>query len=341
VPGTFKKIDYRLRPAKHAERVMLIDLFKRMRFAPIETYRYIGFGSVAFVDFRMVHKALGIKDLISIEATEAEEEQTRFNHNNPYAGLTLHFGHSSKVLPTLDLAKRSLVWLDYDGALSRSMANDLATVGRHAPSGTFLGVTFAASFPTASPGRENELKRLKEEFPDFLVDDTRPIALDGAKFGEFGRSTLGALLEKAVSDADAGEQDARKIRNVRQIFFFKYKDGAPMVTVGWLVVAASDLPTFDACKFEALPFVRTGTIPFVIKIPLVTPLEVREMERRLPDLATATDLDWIPAEERRNFGGVYRYLPQFSVVEQVRQRRTVKRWSASANADGQPARFGA
>lgn len=317
MPGTFKKIDYRLRPAKHAERVMLIDLFKRMRFAQIETYRYIGFGSVAFVDFRMVHKALGIKDLVSIEATEEADEQTRFSHNNPYAGLTLHFGHSSKVLPTLDLGKRSLVWLDYDGSLSRSMANDLATVGRQAPSGTFVGVTFTTAFPTEGPARQSELKRLKEEFPDFLSDDTKANAFDGAKFAEFGRSALGALLEKAVSDADAGGKDAGAIRSVRQICFFKYKDGAPMVTVGWFVVSQADMPTFDACHFEALPFVRTGSTPFLIKIPLVTPLEVREMERRLPDLATATDLDWIPADERKNFGSVYRYLPQFSVVEQV------------------------
>jgi hypothetical protein len=317
VPGTFKKIDYRLRPAKHAERVMLIDLFKRMRFAPIETYRYIGFGSVAFVDFRMVHKALGIKDLISIEATDEADEQTRFNHNNPYAGLTLHFGHSSKVLPTLDLTKRSLIWLDYDGALSRSMANDLATVGRHAFSGTFVGVTFTTAFPTENPGRESELKRLKEDFPDFLPDDTKANAFDGGKSAEFGRSTLGALLEKAVSDADAGKTDAGQVRSVRQICFFRYKDGAPMVTVGWLIVAKGDIPLYDACHFDALPFVRVGAIPFQIKIPLVTPLEVREMERRLPDLAAATDLDWIPADERRNFGSVYRYLPQFSAVEQV------------------------
>src|SRR5438270_901328 len=87
---------------------------------------------------------------------------------------------SPRLMSTLDLCKRSLVWLDYDGALSRSMANDLATLGRQAPSGTFLGVTFTASFPITSPGRENELKRLKEEFPDFLADDTKSLALDGA-----------------------------------------------------------------------------------------------------------------------------------------------------------------
>ena len=164
MPGSFRKIDYRLRPGKHAERVMLVDLFKRMRFAPIETYQYIGFGSVAFVDFRMVHKALGIKDLISIEDTDDESERERFRNNNPYAGLMLHFGNSSGVLPALDYSKRSLVWLDYDGALSRSMANDLAAVGRQAKSGTFVAVTFTTAFPPTNPARENELKRMKEEF---------------------------------------------------------------------------------------------------------------------------------------------------------------------------------
>jgi hypothetical protein len=317
LPGTFKKIDYRLRPAKHAERVMLLDLFKRLRFGSIETYQYVGFGSVAFVDFRMVHKLLGIKDLISIEDTDDPDERARFSQNNPYAGLKLHFGHSSAVLPTLDFTKRSLVWLDYDGALARSMANDLATVGRRAASGSFLAVTFTTAFPTGGSDREIELKRLKEDFSDFLPDDTKANQFDGAKYAEFGRKALGALLEKAVADADAGETNPQKKRSVKQLCFFKYKDGAPMVTVGWLIVAAGDLPIFEACHFQALPFVRNASVAFTVAIPLVTPMEVREMERRLPNLAAATDLDWIPESERRKFGNVYRYLPQFSVVEQV------------------------
>lgn len=312
--GSFNKIDYRLRPSKHTERAMLIDLFKRMRFEPIETYQYVGFGSVAFIDFRMVHKLLGITEMISIEAAASPEEQTRFEHNRPYEALQLHFGHSSAVLPSLDFAKRSLVWLDYDGALSRSMANDLATVGRHAASGSFVGVTFTTSFPIEPKQREKELKRLKEEFPDFLAEDTKPQAFDGAKYAAFGRLSLGALLEKAVVDADAGEVDLQKKRTVRQVCFFKYSDGAPMVTIGWLVVSNADLPRFEACHFEALPFVRTGEVAFRLKIPLVTPFEVREMERRLPDLAV---LDWIPPKAREEFASVYRYLPQFSVVEQV------------------------
>ena len=90
-----------------------------------------------------------------------------------------------------------------------------------------------------------------------------------------------------------------------------------MVTIGWIIVAEADGAAFDACRFDALPFVRAGSLPFHITIPLVTPFEVREMERRLPNLETATDLEWIPSEERKKFGSVYRYLPHFSVVEQV------------------------
>ncbi|RWA58380.1 MAG: hypothetical protein EOQ27_30050 [Mesorhizobium sp.] len=288
-----------------------------MRFAPIESYQYVGFGSVAFIDFRMVHKALGIKNLISIEATEDPAEQTRFRHNNPYAGLALHFGHSSKVLPMLDLAKHSLVWLDYDNLLSRSMANDLATVARRAASGSFIGVTFTSAFPPLAPGRDKELKRLKEEFPDFLAEDAKASVFDGLKYAEFGRSVLGALLQKAISDADAGEQVPGKKRSAQQVCFFRYRDGAPMTTVAWVIASEEDLSVFKACDFDALPFVRRGAESFRIEIPLVTPFEVREMEKRLPNLAVATDLDWIPEEHRKNFCDVYRYLPHFSVVEQV------------------------
>jgi len=294
---------------------MLVDLFKHMRFAPIESYQYIGFGSVAFIDFRLVHKALGIKELVSIEATSDPDEQTRFRHNIPYAGLNLHFGKSNAVLPTLDLSRRSLIWLDYDDSLDRSMANDLATVGRRAQSGTFVAVTFAAAFPVAEADREKALRKLKEHFPDFIAEDAKANQFDGAKFAEFGRSTLGALLQRSVSNADAGEEDTSKKRSVRQICFFKYRDGVPMVTVGWIVVAQAESQVFDACHFDSLPFVRTQSEAFRITIPLVTPMEVREMERRMPDLANAQDLNWIPQKERSEFGSVYRYLPYFGAVD--------------------------
>src|SRR5690606_7852003 len=112
---------------------------------------------------------------------------------------------------------------------------------------------------------------------DYVPGDAKPVDFDG-KIAELGRFALGAILEKAVSDADSGAPDARR-RRVKQLCFFQYRDGAPMATVGWMIVAGDELTVYESSHFDALPFVTSGQTPFRIKIPNVTPLEVREMER--------------------------------------------------------------
>ncbi len=89
-----------------------------------------------------------------------------------------------------------------------------------------------------------------------------------------------------------------------------------MATIGWLVVAAGDEELFVACKLGSLQFVKEDKEAFVIEVPLVTPLEVREMEKRILNQAPAADIGWIPDDDRETFARVYRYLPHFSVVEQ-------------------------
>ena len=45
--SSFTKIDYRLRPAKSVERRMMAESFLRLRpFGSVESYRYVGMGSV-------------------------------------------------------------------------------------------------------------------------------------------------------------------------------------------------------------------------------------------------------------------------------------------------------
>lgn len=316
--GTFRRLDYRLRPAKHAERTMLIDIFRRLRFAPIESYSYVGFGSVAFVDFRMVHRYLGITDLTSIEDVDDEQEKLRFQRNKPIRHLALRFGHSRVVLPAMNHKRRSIVWLDYDDALSRSMANDIATVARDAVSGTFIAATFTLAFPLDPAGASAQLGRLKGEFSEFLGDDASALQFQNEdRHGEFGRNALGALLERELANADAGVQDPLERRCAFQVCYFRYSDGQPMATVGWVVVSERDLALFTACEMDALPFVRSDKEPFRIRVPKVTPLELREMERRLPRPDQMRNLDWIPLRERRIFADMHRYLPNFGVFEPV------------------------
>ena len=57
------------RPAKQVERRMLVDAFQRLQQAgfSIRDYRYVGFGSIHFVDFLIFYKLLGISDMLSVE----------------------------------------------------------------------------------------------------------------------------------------------------------------------------------------------------------------------------------------------------------------------------------
>lgn len=261
-----------------------------------------------------MHRALGIQEMLSIEESDDENERERFLKNKPYEGLKLEFGNSSSVLPNIDFGRKSIVWLDYDGLLSRSMATDMGIVARKLDGGSFIGVTFTADFPADPATRETALDRLKQQFPEFVPEDAKAAQFVGPGIAEFGRTTLGALLEKALEDADAGRPQDQK-RQARQVCYFRYADGAPMVTVGWVVVAPGDLEALEGSSLAALPFYRSGTDAFRIKMPLVTPFEIREMERTLPRLDAAEALSWIPLRERQAFGDIYRYLPHFAVME--------------------------
>lgn len=314
--GTFNKIDYRLRPAKHAERLMLIDLFKRMRFEATEAYQYIGLGSVAFVDFRMIHRLLGITKMTSIEDTNDPDEQRRFENNKPYNNLRLVFGNSSAILPTLDFNAPSLVWMDYDGLASKSMANDLTGIAKDIPSGSFLAFTFTNSFPISGNGRDTYFNKLKEQFPNYLKESDKASILDGKKYSKWVRNTFNSLIQKALKDADSGKAVKEK-RVAKQVCYFKYKDGIEMATIGWVIVAKYDEPDFLKCQFDGLPFAKFGDEAFRIEVPLITPLEVREMERLLPDIPDNSELDWIPIEQQKSFFDAYRYLPNFAPVEAI------------------------
>lgn len=65
MPGSYRIINYPLRPAKAIERRMLCAAFERLHpFQRIERYRYVGFGSIYFSDFQLLHRQLGITDML-------------------------------------------------------------------------------------------------------------------------------------------------------------------------------------------------------------------------------------------------------------------------------------
>ena len=80
--------------------------------------RYIGLGSVYFTDFILMHKQMGLTDLVSIEIVSDKEVKKRFEANKPFDCVDLRFGHTNQEFRGLtrrQADRHNLIWLDYDG----------------------------------------------------------------------------------------------------------------------------------------------------------------------------------------------------------------------------------
>ncbi len=68
-PSTAKFIPYDLRPAKQAERRILLDFLKCGNEAglTISDCRYVGMGGTRFIDFHLMHRFLSVNRMISLE----------------------------------------------------------------------------------------------------------------------------------------------------------------------------------------------------------------------------------------------------------------------------------
>lgn len=170
---SYEKIDYRIRTRKFIERRMMLDSCQKLiHFDKLSNYKYIGFGSLYFVDFKIFHKYLGIKDMVSIEFEDDENLQKRFDFNKPYSFIKMSFNKSTEALRKMSFDKRSIVWLDYDSNLSTYMFEDIEVLIDRMKSGSM----FAVSLNTSIDGERTsklciELNKIKDKFSckDILV----------------------------------------------------------------------------------------------------------------------------------------------------------------------------
>ncbi|WP_341774935.1 O-methyltransferase [Burkholderia gladioli] len=316
--ASFRRIDYSLRPAKHAERRMLCDIFRRLRpFGRVEDYVYVGFGSVWFSDFSLFHRALGIKSMISIEQTTAAKE--RIEANKPFQ-IPVVYDRSTNVLPRLDWAQNQFLWLDYDDPLSLDMMHDMRTVATRAGSGTVLAISVQCS-------RAPQLAEFDEQGPPSAIErfaqtfgrertppDVKEMQLYGWKYGALSRSMLFREVESALSVRNA-QAGALKM-NFRPICEIEYEDGAKMTTVVGIFHNDHDAELITQCHFDTLDFLVGKAQPIRISVPKLTPKEFRKLEAQLP-LAAGTELDTgsMPPSDAKQFAELYRYLPNFAVLE--------------------------
>ena len=319
--ASFKRIDYSLRPAKHAERRMLCDVFRRLKpFGRVEDYVYVGFGSIWFSDFTLVHRSLGIRDMISIE--QVETAAARIEDNKPFR-IPVIYKQSKHALPDLDWTRRQFLWLDYDDPLSMDVLLDLRTVVSRACSGTVLTVSvqcskapqYAEADADGTPDSPSAIDRFITKFGRERVP---PLAgtrdLVGWPFGTLSRAMLLQEIDAALAIRNSSQVAAEMCS--RLICEIEYEDGAKMATISVIFYSPQDESLVKQCHFEGLDFLPAPLAPVRIIVPKLTGREFKKLESQLP-LAVGAQLvlGTIPPTDASHFAKMYRYLPNFAVLE--------------------------
>ena len=312
---SYRKIDYRLRPAKHAERLMMCETFRRLRFGAVSSYQYVGLGSVYFADFALFHRALGINRMFSIEG--GDNDQQRFLDNRPFANIELLWGKTDTELSKINFGLRTIAWLDYDGRLTRPVLDDVATIVAAISSGSLLSISVQCAptpFEAAEPRRA--MDAYAKEFGDDSVDlSSEDDTLLGWGTAAFFKVVIDAEIATALAARNGVRPPDQKIE-YHQVFNFQYRDGAHMLTIGGVFLDRGQRHLFGHCAFDELDFIRFAEEAFTIEVPQLTSRELRLLDSQMP-LAESTQLvhGSMPLVEADRFARIYRYLPNYVTAD--------------------------
>jgi len=321
---SFTVFDYRVRPAKSVERKMLCEAFRRLSFfEPVKSYRYIGFGSTTFTDFILIHKALDITDMISIE--KRKNYETRFEFNRPFHCVKMKYGDSNKVLPELTWDKRTIIWLDFEGHLTASELQDVAYAAMNMVSGSMLVVTLNVGDYWLSPEclkelsrQECRLEKLKEDVGIEKVpgDIEGKHLVGGGSMARTFRRLIMNEIDQVLRDRNGLSSAEHEVR-YQPLLNFHYSDRANMLTVGGVFYEERDKATLKQCEFESLDFVRPDDTPYEIELPILTPRERQYLDKALPKGAVkeATETIGLTEGEIQRYARLYRHYPLFVEVE--------------------------
>ena len=235
------------------------------------------------------------------------------------------YGDSSEVLPGLDWSIRTIAWLDYDYRLNKSVLSDVKRLCLDAIPGSMFVVTVDAKpakleyLPKKDPAgaiADHWYKELVKGVGSSKV----PRDVDPRSLGDWGTAEvywriINNEIETALTVRNFGKPPGNKIL-YKQLFHFRYADGARMLTVGGLLYEEGQAGIVDSCEFDKLDFVSNGKEPIEIHVPCLTLREIRDLDKQLPlQPGKELEADSIPKVDLDAYKNVYRFYPAFAETE--------------------------
>ena len=286
---------------------MLLDLYQALMSVgfPIPSYHYLGFGSIFFVDFRIVHKLLRIKKMTSVEGFKGLWKRCEFN--KPFESVNIFEGMSSDLIPGLSKDELHLAWLDYDFPLNKIVASDIVGLTSTLRPWSIVMFTIDLERPKELPDElpASFLKFFQDQLPEYAVS-----GLTAADFKPTVRDrTIVKMIERCVKRGIRGRIDL----TFEYLIRLHYADGHKMLTVGGMIADQSARENLSKSTLDQLWFLSRDQEGESIGIPklVFTPKEVCALEQAYPDGVMPKGLG-ISNEDFDAFNLFYRYWPSYT-----------------------------
>lgn len=284
--ASFDSVNYAIRPNKAVERKLVFSALRKLAsFLDISEYRYIGFGSLWFVDFTMAHRLLGISSMVSIEQNEIGFR--RGEYNRPLSCIKMIHGESSLVIPDLALEEKpAIVWFDYDSSIGGPALDDIQSIVARCAANSIMLVTLSAKMDDLPDQDENGGGIDLETSLRKICGDLVPTPLPPKSLH---RKNFPRLISEIVSNQflTAAVESGRAEKFIK-LFDIIYTDGTPMVTFGGIMATVADAEriseTVKSSQWE-------GIVAGLINIPPLTIREKAALDQVMPSAVALTPAD--------------------------------------------------
>lgn len=206
------QLPYQLRPNKAVERLMFLELLRRLE-ASLQLgsqYDYVGFGGPQMEDFRLLYELFPEMKMLSIEREANVVKRQRFNC--PHTNVRCKLQNSGQFVSNVSNSRNLIVWLDYTEAGERPIQiSEFQSLLSNLRSRSIVKLTLNAAPSTlaGSPGDKGlQAKRLKSFLSDF--DRCFPNGLEEEMMDEGNfPSALLAVIDYAAREALSGRSNWR------------------------------------------------------------------------------------------------------------------------------------
>lgn len=314
-------IPYHLRQNKAIERNLFVDLLNRVgRYKNISEYTYIGFGGPFLEDFKHLHSALRIANMVSLEIEENVFFRQTFNQ--PISCVSLRHESSDQFILNHEFNEPSIVWFDYATPDIGEQLIETQRLVEKLDSGDVFKITVNANPQTLGTKASVPIHEHRAKVAAMRMGEYGPAKIeeDDVKKTNYPKLLLSAIFSAARQGIKGNPGHL-----VQPLASYVYSDGQQMLTFTAIVLATNEIDKFlESTRLKHWKFSNLeGINPLMISVPAFSVKERLHVESLLPKKNAESiikDLGYTIGEKDEannlmsNFVEFYRLYPWYSRI---------------------------